>query len=579
MVNGSRSVAHDLPWLTERLDQHVDVLCARARVVSEGQTQAGRPRTIGAGRQARTGGNSVHPRPEVPDSLNGRQKRRALYKNVQATYANDRTEAAKLVLSGNWAVRAGKLEASAVFPFWSNLFSMSSPDDKRPVKEPSDPKWECMAPIRIPELDSTISTSTSSVAGPDGLSFTCMKSVPRVIMAKSYNLWLVCSYLPKPLRVNRTVLIPKVPQPATPKDFRPLTIASHWVRVMHKVLARRIQRLCPINIRQKAFLPVDGCQENMAVLGSLIDKATSCRGDCNLAFLDMAKAFDSVGHPSLVRAMIRKGVPAPLRDFVVSGYQNCTTSLMCGGERSGEVVMTRGVKQGDPLSPVLFNMVLDESVCMVEGLSPSVDIGGVRINTMAFADDLVLAATTGAGLQLLVTEITSHLAATGLTVNPSKCKTLSIASNKHEKKWFILTDPVVSIGGRWLPTLGPLETYEYLGIQVGGKGRLSTPGSLLENGLEQLTRAPLKPQQRVYLLINHLIPRLMHVLVLGKVYRTALSRMDRRVRVALRKWVGLPHDTPDAIIYAEVDRGGLGIPELSTAVRFSKQVRLDKKLL
>ena len=105
---------------------------------------------------------------------------------------------------------------------------------------------------------------------------------------------------------------------------------------------------------------------------------------------------------------------------------------------------------------------------------------------------------------------------------------------------------------------------------------MSTPGSLLKHRLEQLTLAPLKPQQRVYLLVNHQIPRLLHVLVLGKVYRTSLSRMDRRIRVALRKWVRLPHDTLDAILYAEVVRGGLGIPELSTAVRFSKQVRLDK---
>ena len=84
--------------------------------------------------------------------------------------------------------------------------------------------------------------------------------------------------------------------------------------------------------------------------------------------------------------------------------------------------MTRGVKT-DPLSSVLFNMVPDESVFMVEGLPSSVDIGGLKINTMAFADDVVLAATTGAGLQLLVTEMTASLAATSLTVNTSECKT------------------------------------------------------------------------------------------------------------------------------------------------------------
>ena len=63
--------------------------------------------------------------------------------------------------------------------------------------------------------------------------------------------------------------------------------------------------------------------------------------------------------------------------------------------------------------------------------------------------------------------------------------------------------------------------------------------------------------------------------VLGKVYRTSLSLLDRHIRVTLRKWVGLAHDTPDAMLYVEVDRRGLGIPEPSTAVRFSKRVRLD----
>ena len=68
LVSGSRSVARDLP-LTERLEKHVHALCAHARAASEGHQQA---RLV------------VHA-PLVEDGFNGRQKRRALYKNVQTT--------------------------------------------------------------------------------------------------------------------------------------------------------------------------------------------------------------------------------------------------------------------------------------------------------------------------------------------------------------------------------------------------------------------------------------------------------------------------------------------------------------
>ena len=73
LVSGSRSVARDLP-LTERLEKHVHALCAHTRAASEGHQQAGRLRTIGAGRQARTAGKGVHLRPEEQDGFNGRQK-------------------------------------------------------------------------------------------------------------------------------------------------------------------------------------------------------------------------------------------------------------------------------------------------------------------------------------------------------------------------------------------------------------------------------------------------------------------------------------------------------------------------
>jgi len=126
-----------------------------------------------------------------------------------------------------------------------------------------------------------------------------------------------------------------------------------------------------------------------------------------------------------------------------------------------------------------------------------------------------------------------------------------------------------------VPPLGPDDDYKYLGILFGARGRRISYGQIMEDGISQITRAPLKPQQRLVLLVNHLIPRLQHRLVLGKVYRTQLSRLDQRVRVAVRAWLKLPKDVPDAMVYAAVSDGGLGIPHLSTLIQFLKQSRLE----
>lgn len=60
-----------------------------------------------------------------------------------------------------------------------------------------------------------------------------------------------------------------------------------------------------------------------------------------------------------------------------------------------------GVKQGDPLSQLLVNFIIDELLKIIP-LEIWAEVDGIKINVLAFADDLVLVASTLAGLQSLI---------------------------------------------------------------------------------------------------------------------------------------------------------------------------------
>ncbi|KAL7053474.1 hypothetical protein AAHC03_027109 [Spirometra sp. Aus1] len=96
--------------------------------------------------------------------------------------------------------------------------------------------------------------------------------------------------------------------------------------------------------------------------------------------------------------------------------------------------------------------------------------------------------------------------------------------------------------------------------------------------LDEITRAPLKPQQRIALLKRHCVPKLLHALVLGTAHRNTLKRLDTQVRQSVRRWLKLPADTPVSFFHAPVADGGLGVPCLTVLVPFAKRRRLDSVL-
>ena len=238
--------------------------------------------------------------------------------------------------------------------------------------------------------------------------------------------------------------------------------------------------------------------------------------------------------------------------------------------------MTNGVRQGDPLSPLLFNAVLDEAVRALEARAVGYMMNGHHFQVMAFADDMVLVASTTRGLQTQTDVVLGVLGAGGLLPNAGKCATLAIISDGCNKRWLCDPTPRLTIGGVVVPALTVQGSYKYLGVRMAATGKVELPRVFLTSLLSELTAAPLKPQQRMYILRVNVIPKVLHQLVLGRTSGGQLDGLDTIVRKAIRGWLRLPKDTVTAYFHGDTADGGLGIPAFRTLVPRLKLSRMSK---
>ncbi|MGL5122204.1 MAG: RNA-directed DNA polymerase, partial [Plesiomonas shigelloides] len=149
-------------------------------------------------------------------------------------------------------------------------------------------------------------------------------------------------------------MIPKIPSPVENSDYRPLAITSILTRALHEILARRMRDQLRFSDTQYAFLQKDGCLEATTVLHAALRNSHDLQRPLALAFLDLSKAFDTVSHEALGEAAVQAGLPLPLLSYIGSLLRESESVLGSTNIRSG-----RGVKQGDPLSPLLFVLTME----------------------------------------------------------------------------------------------------------------------------------------------------------------------------------------------------------------------------
>lgn len=495
-------------------------------------------------------------------------KRRAEYARVQRRFRSNMSWAAREILDATGDEEEMVPGVRTMSDHWGPYVSQASkpvPAAPQPRRKPELAHlWH---PVSCEEVAST-SLPLRSAPGLDGVSVRLWRAVPPSVRALYFNVVLALGGFPPAMLSSRTVFVRKKAGADSPADYRPISITSVIVRHLHKILATRLRASGVIDPRQRCF--DDGCGENITALASSIYEARTRLRELHVASLDVAKAYDSVSHHAIARILDDMGVPAQFTAYVTRLYDCSSTMFEVRGERSESYRIGRGVRQGDPLSPVLFCLVVDK---VMEAIPDDVgfQLGDCRLSALAYADDILLFAGSEWGMQTALSRVDQKAWEYGLTFNALKCCVLSLVPSGVVKKIKYITTPTfqlgkgASTGVAFIPQVTSDAEWKYLGVDFTPTGprKVKTDLGLY---LDRITRAPLKPQQRLTLLRTFLLPRVYHALVLGRATLGKLRALDLQTRASVRRWLRLPHDTPAGFFHAPVAGGGLGVPALSTTI-------------
>ena len=505
------------------------------------------------------------PKPSPPISGNRATRRRKMRAAWMKAYERNPGRTAKLVLDGH------QLDRSAEYPegttkFWKELYETDSvkwSGREEATLQESTKHQALLRPFTIDEVTAHMKSMRAGATGVDNISLRDIRKMPVDELAEWFNLFLLQGALPRVLKRFRTTLIPKKKNPTRPSEFRPISVGSFVRRLLTGMLARRMN-IVETHHCQRGFKKMEGCALQSYTLRAIVDGHIKKPNDLHYAYMDVRKAFDSVSHDTLRKAYVRSHLPAGFIHLLEDMYVGNTT-ILSADPRKNIVRLRRGVLQGDPLSPTLFNLVMDD---VASGLDRDIGakLGSAKVNCLMFADDSVLLANTLQGLQHNVNLYVERMAAYGLELNASKCAAVHIKADRQHKRWYI--DPALSLlaGEEKVPSLTIGQSYRYLGLTTNVNKGLLSAHEQLKSMLGRLSASVLKPQQRLAILKTNVIPGILFETTLEHRSDVALKDLDIRVRKEVRRWLHLPKDVPIPTFHTGVREGGLGIPSLRTRV-------------
>ena len=185
----------------------------------------------------------------------------------------------------------------------------------------------------------------------------------------------------KNLYTTFLVLIPKKQTVEDLKDLRPISLVGGLYKILSKVLANRIKGVMNqvISKSQNAFFEGRQILDAVLIANELVDSSLR-RKKCGLVCkLDIEKAYDSISWEFLYQVLGRMGFGSRWLTWIKWCISTASFSILINGSPACFFPSSRGLRQGDPLSPYLFVIGMEALSCMINRAVDDNYISGSRV--------------------------------------------------------------------------------------------------------------------------------------------------------------------------------------------------------
>ncbi|XP_050217747.1 uncharacterized protein LOC126668601 [Mercurialis annua] len=246
------------------------------------------------------------------------------------------------------------------------------------------------------------SCDDNKAPGPDGFNMFFYKQCWFLLkddIQQLYKVFFERGTFPHALNTAFVVLIPKFKGANNIKDFRPISLINGVFKILSKLLANRLAPILPALISENQFGFIKGrsIHDCHSIATEVVNLCCNRREKTLLIKLDFHKAFDSVSWLFILKILEEMHFDTTWIQWIKSLLGSSQLSVLINGSPSDNFYMEKGVRQGDPLSPMLFVIAAEGFKAIIEkakheGLLEGIRIDGYHesISLLQFADDTLM---------------------------------------------------------------------------------------------------------------------------------------------------------------------------------------------
>jgi len=446
-------------------------------------------------------------------------------------------------------------------------------------------------PVMAVELSQAIQhMNPHSSPGPDGLTAGFYQIAPDAfgtILQTVFVYQKSRGVLLPSQRTSAVSLLHKKGDRALPGNYRPIALMQVDIKILTKALTYRLQQVLPSLIHpvQKGFVKGRSLHHHVRFLSDLQDWSTFEDLDAYALFLDFEKAYDRVDWNYMWCVLEAMGCGSDFIQWVQLLYTSPKVHILINNRMTSIVRPTRGVKQGDPLSALLFVMTLEPlGQLLRQAPSHGIQVTASHVGThLFFADDCTLLGHSLSALEHQLELVQIYCAGSGAKLNLMKSvlfplnRHLACTCDSEEHDTLDPPDDSESCCYRHLPFRSVIKSSSitYLGIpfsiSMEVEQAIETINQKYFNGYRLWFRRARTVPGRLLVAQTMILSRLwhytMHLPIPTKVIKSWQSMLNKFVLT--RQYTKDSH--PHALINYEFlpipkSRGGLGVPCLQDAL-------------